>query len=149
MKTYTLRCFRVDALMCLVHDEREPTSDEWGFYVRELVRAVTEHDVRKLLVVSQGGGPNAAQRKQLVTSLRPPLNWDVRALKTAVCTSSPLARGITVALGWLSTTNITGFGYEDRRRALDFLGLPVSLHAPVLIAVDAQVGALAKARNER
>jgi len=148
-QTTTLRFLRVDDVMCLIHDERDPAPEDWRVYVAALATALAEHGVRKLLVVSAGGGPNAAQRKLLVDAIVPALGGDIRALKTAVCTSSPLARGITVALGWLSSASLTGFGYDERRQALDFLAVAVSRQRVVLLAVAGEIDALAAQRGPR
>jgi hypothetical protein len=144
--TATLRFTRIDDLTCLVHDERNPAADDWKAYVQAFAEVLRVHGVRKLLVVSRGGGPNAAQRKHLVSDIVPAMGGDAKALKTAVCTSSPVARGITVALGWLSSTNLTGFGYDDVHRALDYLEVPVARHPPVLREVANQITALARSR---
>jgi hypothetical protein len=147
--TSTLRFTRLEGLMCLIHDDRQPSMEDWKVYVQALVEAVSEHAVRRLLVVSRGGGPNAAQRKLLVRDIVPALGGEAWALRTAVCTSSPLARGITVALGWISTGNLTGFGYDERRRALEFLEIPIDRHAAVLAEIKAQIGRLEGAREAR
>jgi hypothetical protein len=138
----TLRFTRIEDVMCLVHDDRNPAVEDWRLYVEALTAGVVDQGVARLLVVSRGGGPNAAQRKALVDSL----GSHATKFATAVCSSSPIARGITTALGWLTPARITGFAYDDRRRALDFLAVPAARQAGVLIAVEASISSLAAAR---
>jgi len=60
-----------------------------------------------------------------------------------------MARGITVALGWLSAASLTGFAFDERRGALDFLAVPVGQQPRVLLAVAAELEALAISRKPR
>lgn len=114
-------------LAILVHGERPPTQDEWAQYIR----ALEEARPRRLLVVSQGGGPNAAQRAEVVRVLKAMCKEDGIEFATAVLSSSALARGITTAIRWLSGAELKSFHYHDIKGAMSYLGLPSTRLADV------------------
>ena len=130
----TLRFGRVDRTMLLVHSERNPSAADWSAWVEAYAQGAVEHGARSLFVVGVGRGPNARQRSEVMGALVSRLERaDFEALKTAVCSDSPVARAVTKAIGWLSGThNIRSFGSEQRSEALDFLGVPESERSEVL-----------------
>lgn len=78
-----------------------------------------------MFVVSRGGGPNAVQRREIISALFAKLGAAAQ-MTTAVCSDSPLARGITKAIGWMtSEQDLRSFGYQERQRALTFLKVPL------------------------
>src|SRR5512147_1959684 len=111
-----MRYARVGVTMLSVHDHRDPSDADWTEYVEAYEAAARDHGVRGLLAVSRGGGPNARQRKHVVDRL-----GRYGYIKTAVCSSSAIARGITTAIGWLTPAQLKGFGYAERDAALAWL----------------------------
>lgn len=109
----------------LVHGKDAPSEEDWNEYCA----AVTgwSKDLRGLLVVSEGGGPNSLQRGQVEAALAA----DRFKGKTAVVTLSSLARGIVTALSWF-TPNIKAFSTIQIPAALDYLGVPKDEHDNVM-----------------
>ncbi|MEZ4307331.1 MAG: hypothetical protein R3F14_04710 [Polyangiaceae bacterium] len=86
-------------LHILVAGPNPPTDAEWHTYV-EAVKA-EEHrglDLTEMrtLVITDGGGPNAAQRKMVNDVLRG------RTTRVATVSGSPFFRGIVTALTWFN-----------------------------------------------
>src|SRR5258708_2854567 len=80
-------------LLLLIHNKTDPSGEEWSAYCAA-IRGYQRSDdpVSNLLVVSEGGGPNARQRREVIESFQP------RQAPTAVCANSAIARGITTAI---------------------------------------------------
>jgi hypothetical protein len=126
----------VDTTIILVLDRRNPSPREWSTWVEAYCGAVLEHGVRRLLVVSRGGGPNARQRKELIAGVVTAVGAAAEDISTAVCGSSPIVRAITAAFGWLSgAPRMKSFGSEARREALAFLKVPELAHPEILATV--------------
>lgn len=60
---------RAGLTLVLVHDERNPSDTEWTQWVRFFATAARRESVRRLFVVSRGGGPNRRQRMEVVDAL--------------------------------------------------------------------------------
>ncbi len=101
---------------CLVYvsTAQRPCEGDWRQYI-EFV-ATHRHRVRKGLVLENGRGPNAAQRKALVDVL-----GDLEVL-TAVVMKDPLTRGVVTALSWFKRGFAT-FRPDEVDRALAWLQL--------------------------
>lgn len=139
MTTTTLLFERVGLLALLVHDERDPSAADWSQWVQFYATATREHNVRDLLVLSRGGGPNSRQRTEVVNALVGCLGPGAMRLRTAVCTDSRLARGITTAIGWLyPMRHLRSFGHDQEQRnlALDFLQVAPGLRPAVLSTAE-------------
>jgi hypothetical protein len=120
----------------LVHGRGDPTNAEWSSWVRVYAAAVAEHDARDLLFVTDGGGPNAKQRHELISALYKSLGDCAELVRTAVCTDSQSARGIALAIGWQAApAHLRLFGAADLQGALSFLGVLPSGHADILLGV--------------
>ena len=123
-------------MMVLVLDRRDPIPEDWSTWVETYSAAGVEHGVRRLLVVSSGGGPNARQRKELVTRVVARLGHVAEEYTTAVCGNSPIVRSITAAIGWLSGAHgMRSFADERRDEALAFLKVPALLRPEILATV--------------
>ncbi len=93
----------VHGVVLAVNNMRNPNREEWDAYL-EMVLAVKEElggDCTKFrqLIFSDGGGPNAAQRKS-VAALGRGLK-DVDKIRVAIISRSVVARGIITAFRWL------------------------------------------------
>lgn len=108
----TIAYKQVGDTMILAHAKTEPADEEWRAYV-EALRA---HSVKRILVLTDGEGPNARQRKHMLERL------GANAQRTAVVTPSMAARGIVTAVAWLGT-DIRAFAPDETAAALEFLGL--------------------------
>lgn len=109
--------------MVLVHGLEPPDDAAWDAYVESLATT----DKRRVLVVSDGPGPNAAQRQRMVERLGD------HETPTAVVSGSLTVRGIVTALSWFGA-NIRGFSSSELDGALDYLQVPESERPAVLRA---------------
>jgi hypothetical protein len=125
MKTMVLR--QVSAgendLLMFLHGTRNPTRDEWSDAMALMTRYATTGDFRRLrvLVVSDGGGPDTAQRGQLQDFFKAKNH----SLQSSVITASVLTRGIVAAVSWFNP-NIKAFSPRHFADALAHLGQPRS-----------------------
>jgi tRNA A-37 threonylcarbamoyl transferase component Bud32 len=119
------RLMQVDATTVCVwlHTANDPAPEEWTQHcgiVADLVRRKAGDLTRvRGFVVSDGGGPNALQRRQVLKA------WgdSVRtAVVTPVFMSGFLKRGITIALSWIQP-NLRFFAPLDILRAIEHIGI--------------------------
>ncbi len=106
---------RLGRFVVTVHSEREPLDEEWSRYVASAREYLPLLDQR-ILVISGGGAPNAAQRRQLVTLLEGGL------APTAILTGSWLMRGAGTAVSWFNPS-LRVFGLDGLAQAMDHLQL--------------------------
>jgi hypothetical protein len=101
-------------LFVVIHPATPPTEDEWMDYLRSW-RPLDMARMRTI-VFTDGGGPNAAQRKLANEALagKPSL--------TAVVSSSQVVRGMVTALSWFNP-KIKAFGPEEALEAFHYLGV--------------------------
>ncbi len=99
----------VSGTMLLVHAPKAPANDDWNAYIEEL----SSDKVERLLVFTDGVGPNAAQRDRMHKRLS-------RDFPTAVVTPSLIARGIVTAISWLGR-EIRAFRPDELDDAIEYL----------------------------
>ena len=104
------------------HTAAPPSDDEWHEQLKDIAGRLK--DLRGVLVVTDGGGPNVVQRRQLAEL------FEGRVLPVAVVTDSAVARGILVALSWLGLKQ-RAFSQADVGKALEFL----CISGPLLPAI--------------
>jgi hypothetical protein len=92
-----------------------PSDAEWDEYV-VAVKSV-DGDRRRALVVTDGGGPSASQRKKLYEAVGP------KQQPTAIVTGSVVARGISTAMSWFNPA-LRVFSPHQLKEALAHLGVP-------------------------
>jgi hypothetical protein len=99
-------------LFVVIHPNRPPSDDEWLAYLRSW----SGHDMSRMrtLVFTDGGGPNASQRKLATEALAG------KESMTAVVSSSSMVRGVVTALSWFNP-KIKAFSPEEAPRAFDYL----------------------------
>jgi hypothetical protein len=116
-------------LLC-AHTADAPSMDEWEGYVEYCVRL--PHSCNKTLVLTEGGGPNAAQRRLLQERYLGPQKARCSEYRVAVMTDSALVRGIVKALNWFNP-DANSFPYNDG------LGVPLAIEH---LHVDERTGKL-------
>jgi hypothetical protein len=85
--------------MVLLHDTRAPEPAEWKRYLDALSATVATASARvHVFIVTDGGGPNAAQRKELAAVLE---RGPVDAL-SHIFTTDAFVRGIVTAFRWIA-----------------------------------------------
>ena len=121
--------------MVLVCGRRDPSAEDWTVWSEAYSNATVEYGVRKLFVVSAGGGPNARQRKQVVSAVLAKLGTAAEEIATAACGDSAAVRIVTAAIGWLSgAQRLKSFRSSERERALAYLDVPEELRPELLRA---------------
>jgi hypothetical protein len=131
-------CFAfVSDVLVAVHGDQPPSSSEWRRYLAACANASDK--VRANVVVTSGGGPNAAQRAEL--SNLP----NLMTFPTAVVSSSIVVRGIVTAISWLGK-RIKAFSPADIDSACRYLALTAETKPKVLLAVRAMQTELGHAR---
>jgi hypothetical protein len=111
-------------LVLLVHGTGPPSDADWSDYVAAL--ELHKDSLRCVLVVSDGPGPNAAQRSRINALV----DRNRRAVPTAVVTHSTVARGIVTVLHWFNP-GIRAFAPDHLAGALDYLGVAPTQHEPI------------------
>jgi hypothetical protein len=115
---------------------RNPRDEEWEAYVAAYV-AMPGVGARKVLAVTEGGGPTSWQRMRLQDVLHG------REQRAAVVTTSRVARAVVMALSWFNPA-VRAFAPGRLADAFDYLGVEGAIRAEVLRALpelQAEVGA--------
>lgn len=91
-----------------------PAPEDWEEYLDFLTKNTKPGVLVNTLVVEQGDGPTAAQRKRLVDLTKPFVG------RIAVVTRSAVGRGVVTALSWFRDT-YRGFSPAEMDAALEHL----------------------------
>ena len=102
----------LDDVVLVYNNEENPSEEEWPGYI-------TLQSKLKLpvLVVTDGGAPNAKQRSEI--------NTHFVGRKVAVLTDSKVALAVLTALFWFNKS-MRGFAAEEYEPALRYLGTRLS-----------------------
>lgn len=105
-------------LYVVVHTTETPPDVEWDEYVGGVSDA-KKPPIKGIFVVTDGGGPNAAQRQRLLSSL------DQRSARPRVAILSPsvLVRSIVAALNLFAAQPMKMFSPSDVDGAMGYLGV--------------------------
>jgi hypothetical protein len=126
----------VDNIVLVVHTAAAPSNDEWKTYIDTVLDGGRRFggDLRQCrqLVLSDGGGPNSAQR-QLAQKAAEQMNG--AAMPVAVVSSSTFVRGIVTAFNWFNM-NMKAFHPGEARAVLDFLGIEPSMSQEITSQLD-------------
>jgi hypothetical protein len=109
----------VDSTYVLVLGSANPPDAEWALWVDYIATHIQPGTAPRVVVVTEGGSPTAAQRGALS---------DVTArykdeARVVVCTESTIARGALTALSWFLPDVYRAFSPADFDKALKYLGL--------------------------
>lgn len=113
----TMAFSRMGTCVVLVHSPAPPSDREWAAYVDFLEAQKAQQT--KILVVTEGGSPSAAQRARLTEI------FGKKGVPTAVLTDSSIVRGVVQALNWFVQGALRAFAPERLEDALVYLGAPV------------------------
>jgi hypothetical protein len=106
-----------------LHRYDAPTAGEWSDYIQALTHAMVALNGNALgirgLSISDGGGPNGAQREQLNAFMR---QYTGGRGSVAIVTANAFVRTIIKALSWFNP-QARGFAPDDLASAIDYLGL--------------------------
>jgi hypothetical protein len=112
------------SVFVIVHGPQPPTDAEY----RATVQGYGKHlgRFRSILIHSDGGAPNPAQRKQTTEF------WESKHLpNTAIMTSSSIARGVITALNWFFPQKLKAVKDGDFPAAFEHLDVPLAERAQV------------------
>lgn len=145
----TIRFGRVGETAVLVCGRRAPSNDDWTAWSEYYAAVGLNHRVRRLFVVSAGGGPNARQRAEVIAKLAQTLGSSAaEEIYTAACGASASVRIISAALAWLSgARHMKVFGDDERERALEYLNVPSTQRAELLLLAKRFESELAEKRS--
>lgn len=102
----------IDRLFVVAYGDMSPTLEEWVRYLHEVERHGIDRTMH--LIVTEGGGPNATQRRHLDELLAG------RSVPVAVMSGSPAIRGMVTALSWFNG-KIRAFYPAGLRDAIAYL----------------------------
>jgi hypothetical protein len=113
-------------LLVVAHTKSAP-GETWNVFVRELSAHAAKHwqSAPCILVFSDGGGPDAVQRKALLDAVP-----QIRNARGAVLSSNALVRGITTAFSWF-TKGFRVFAPSDLTAAIAWLELEKAEEATI------------------
>ncbi|MET0389707.1 MAG: hypothetical protein ABW321_27285 [Polyangiales bacterium] len=129
----TTRSMAFDVLhdvVLVVHADCPPDDGDWDAFL-DRVRGLGLAQRYTSLVLCEGPGPNAGQRKRMMAL--PGLS-DAR---TVVLTTSLVARGTVTALNWLGYRKLRALDYADLTGGLDYLRVPRAHHLDIAARVVA------------
>lgn len=138
-----MACKRVGNVVIVVHNKEPPDNESWSGYLDTVLATgrANGNDLTnvKQLVVTEGGGPNASQRKAVDAASN---QMNGKKSPAAVVTGSPLVRGIVTVFNWFNL-NLRVFAPEEFDKALQFLRIP-STEVPKILnevrLLQAEVG---------
>jgi hypothetical protein len=98
----------------VVHNALPPLAHEWNHNI-DVYRTHPNLDDVRVLVYTEGGSPNAAQRADLTAAV------SNRKMLVSIVTQSVLARAAGTAIAWL-IPGLRIFSPTDTEKALDHIG---------------------------
>lgn len=107
----------IDRLFLVAYGTSDPTKEEWAGYLEEVERHGTDRTMH--LVFTNGGGPNAGQRRKLEKLL------GGRIVPVAVISDSASVRAMVTAMSWVNG-EIRVFPPTGMYDALSYLEIPAS-----------------------
>jgi hypothetical protein len=140
MKTVTTMEYQLyEGVLVVVHGSLPPTDTEWNEFFDYCVARMKADQVQQdsILVVTDGGGPNATQRAKTNDLVRG------RVVRIAVCSDSLSARAIINASA-LFNRHIHAFPKSQIPRALDHLQVAPHVRARILREIPSMQERLAQ-----
>lgn len=128
---------RVGSIYLVVHPEQAPSSLDWDEWLKDIEREAPSID--GVLVYTEGGGPDARQRK-LTAEM-----WERRGYMppVALVSGSPLVRVIVTALNYFLSNPIRAYPPSDLEAALALhLKVPRVEHTEIRRAISSALGRL-------
>jgi hypothetical protein len=125
-----------------LHTANDPPPGEWAAACNNLADRVGVRDgdfsSLRVFVVSDGGAPNVAQRKELFQVILRGYPVPTAVITTVVATN-PVKRGIATALHWLNP-QFRVFEPSETRLAIDHIGIARSPFDPIWTVLQSLQG---------
>jgi hypothetical protein len=112
------------SLFLVHHSAEPPTNEEWNGLMVLTEQAMRAHGSLKVLVLTDGGHPSAAQRAALIKA------YGTGTIHTAILTPSMVVRTVTTALQWWNP-EIVAFSPDDLPKAIEFLRLEPGMRGTI------------------
>lgn len=113
----TMAWRRSERLLVVVHRPENPSNVEWQTFLNDSVSARLGSNLR-IMVVSYGGRPDAAQREQLTRAI------GTAPALTVVMTKNALVRAVAIALHFFNP-RLVALALDDMEGAFQHLELSV------------------------
>lgn len=130
-------------VLIAVHTSSPPNEEEWQAYLKLVHHAGSTKggDMSRIrsLVVTDGGGPNAAQRKELTEVLQKLRGW--KDSPGAVVSASPVVRGIVTVLNWFNMS-IKTFSPDRMEDAFQWLHISEDEAPRIMLEIRAMRSSL-------
>lgn len=111
---HTMVTRMIGSMIVLRENEETPLDEEWDGFLKILADNKTNFAKLKVLVVTDGGGPNAQQRKRLEATL------GGKPIRVAVVTDSAKSRFIASIISFINKDH-RGFAMKEIAQAYDHL----------------------------
>jgi len=110
-----------------VHNQLAPSDAEWAAFIADIATIAEQKGIDKIrhLIITEGGSPSSAQRKQINDALAG------QSTRVAVVTDSRLARMATTAISWFNR-GIVAFSPDKLEAAFHHLEIPTGLRPKVV-----------------
>jgi hypothetical protein len=134
-----------------VHDAEAPTDEEWVEFLRhgrEVFEKVPNVVDCTSLAITDGGGPNAKQRKQVVEQVRSFSNDRVDRINSSVISENLLVRGVVGALA-LFVPGVRIFTPDAFGAAFKHIGVPPTEWPVIADEVEKLAASVPRARAAR
>lgn len=122
----TMSYFFADGIFVVYHDENDPQEEEWQEFVTDSHRAIRVCECSKILIYSDGGGPDGDQRKDLADFHEKWAKGSIQEPRLAVITTSAFAalaaNMISFMVSKITKKNRIKF-FNQREQGYDFLSL--------------------------
>jgi hypothetical protein len=123
---------RHDHVIIACHNRHTPSMDEWDAYLTLGITSGIAPDKLCFLVFTQGGGPDAMQRRRMEMAMR--IHGMVVA-PSAIVTDSWAVRQIVTVISWFNPA-VRAFAGYDAKGAMDYLGITGDLRTTLLHAAS-------------
>jgi len=110
----TMECALHDRVILVFHYDLTPAAAEWSSYLDMYTKNIDR--LTGVLVITEGGAPNSAQRKQLSETYE-----KTRQVPVAIVSDSAIARGAITAFRWLGMVTMTPFSPIRLDDAMEFV----------------------------
>jgi hypothetical protein len=134
---------RHEHVIVACHNRQTPSTDEYDAYLAYGITSGIPGDRLRFLIFTQGGGPDAMQRRRTEMAMR---IHGMPQAPSAIVTDAWSVRQIVTVISWFNP-GIKAFAGHDTKGAMDFLGIDAEMR-PTLLQIASrlqlQLGELSK-----
>jgi hypothetical protein len=119
------------SLILVIHNNINPSAFEWESMVEDMKKVGSK--MRGVLVYTEGGSPNALQRKQLRDALNPDAN---EVAPMVILTTSVMARMAVTAFNLFFKNRLQAIEPSNYQEGFHYLGIAPSEWPKLITALD-------------